>query len=271
MTFDCTTGLEMSRRSAIASLTALSAAAAAVGGAMITPWARAQDGRSSPVPPSVPEDTPESMGWDENARQYVLPPLPYEPDALEPHIDAETMSLHHDKHHAAYVKGLNSAISLLADLRQSSTPDGNAMRAALRDLAFHGSGHFLHCLFWKGMASPKSGGGERPSGALADRINHDFGSFDHFTRHFQSAANAVQGSGWAILVHEPVSQRLLVMQAERHENVTAWGVQPLLPLDVWEHAYYLKHRNDRKAYVAAFANVINWPYVAQRFESVHSA
>jgi superoxide dismutase, Fe-Mn family len=134
-----------------------------------------------------------------------------------------------------------------------------------RELAFNGSGHFLHVLFWNSMASPQQGGGGAPSGAIAKQIETDFGSFKQFADQFQTAANAVEGGGWGILVWEPIAKQLLIMQAEKHQNLTAWGVQPLLPVDVWEHAYYLKYQNKRKDYLAAFMNVIDWKAVEDRF------
>jgi len=195
-------------------------------------------------------------------KEYSLPPLPYEPDALEPHIDAQTMSLHHDKHHDAYVKGLNAAIAGLDAARKSGA---DADLAKLRDLtdslAFNGSGHLLHCVFWTNM---KKDGGGQPSGDLAKTIDRDFGGFDKFQAHFSTVAGKVQGAGWGILAWEPLSGRLLVLGAEKHQNLTLFGCVPLLVLDVWEHAYYLKYQNKRGDYVKAFWNVIDWDNVAER-------
>ncbi len=199
---------------------------------------------------------------DSAAREYNLPPLDYAPDALQPHIDGQTMTLHHDKHHAAYVKGLNEAIQGLAAARQAATPESLARVRALTDsLAFNGSGHVLHTVFWKNM---KKGGGGEPKGDLATSINRDFGSFSAFQAQFNQAAKTVQGSGWGILGWEPLSGRLLVFGAEKHQNYTMWGTVPLLVLDVWEHAYYLKYMNNRGGYVDAFWNIIDWDNVAQR-------
>ena len=203
------------------------------------------------------------LGYDANTGLYVLPPLPYAFDALEPHIDAQTMELHHDKHHASYVKGLNDALQGLADVRQGK---GNAaqVKGLTHSLAFNGSGHFLHTIFWNNMAPAGHGGGGQPEGQLAQMINTAFGSFDQGWNQFAAAATSVEGGGWGLLVYEPIARRLLIMQAEKHQNLTAWGVIPLLVLDVWEHAYYLKYQNKRADYVAAFKNVINWPDVANR-------
>ncbi len=195
--------------------------------------------------------------------KHELPPLPYAYDALEPHIDEQTMHLHHDKHHLAYVNGLNKAEDELAKSRD----EGNfgLIKHWEREAAFHGSGHFLHSIFWPNMAPAGNGGGGQPSGDLAAQINQDFGSFDKFKAQFTAAANAVEGSGWALLVWEPEGRHLSVLTAEKHQNLTQWGVVPLLVLDVWEHAYYLKYQNQRGAYVEAFWNIVNWADVAERY------
>ena len=218
--------------------------------------------------------TPSEMGWDDAAGKYVLPPLPYAPAALEPHIDAETMSLHHDKHHLAYVNGLNSALDGLKALREANDGkplDANRLKALSRELAFHGSGHFLHVLFWNNMAPADKGGGAEPTGPLADALTASFGSFAKAWDQFAGAAKAVEASGWALLTYEPMSRRLVIMQSEKHQNLTAWGVTPLLALDVWEHAYYLKYRNNRAAYVDAFKYVVNWADVGARYQKVRQA
>lgn len=199
------------------------------------------------------------------AIKYELPPLPYAYDALEPHIDEQTMRLHHDKHHQGYVNGLNAALEKLESAR--SAGDFAAIKAVSRDLAFHGSGHLLHSIFWPNMAPAGQGGGGEPSGELAAQINKDFGSFANLKAHFSAAAKAVEGSGWGILAWEPNGGQLVVLTAEKHQNLTQWGVVPLLVLDVWEHAYYLKYQNNRGAYVDAFWNVVNWSDVEQRFKA----
>jgi Fe-Mn family superoxide dismutase len=199
---------------------------------------------------------------EENTMPHELPPLPYAYDALEPAIDEQTMKLHHDIHHQGYVNGLNSAEEKLADARAKG--DLAAVKHLSRELAFHGSGHFLHTIFWQNM-SPDGGG--KPSGELAEAIDKDFGGFDQFSAHFQAASNAVEGSGWGILAYQPAGDQLVVLQSEKHHNLTQWGVVPLLVLDVWEHAYYLKYQNKRPAYTKAFFDVINWKDVAERFKA----
>lgn len=199
------------------------------------------------------------------AREYALPPLPYPADALEPHIDAQTMTLHHGKHHKAYVDGLNGALSALESVRKSGSPeDLEKVRGLTDSLAFNGSGHTLHCVFWTNMK--KDGGGE-PKGALQAAIQRDFGSFASFKAHFSTASGRVQGGGWGVLAWEPLSGRLIVLGAEKHQNLTMFGCVPILVLDVWEHAYYLKYQNRRADYVNSFWNVINWENVADRLSS----
>lgn len=197
--------------------------------------------------------------------QYTLPQLPYAYDALEPHIDAQTMQLHHDVHHAGYVKGLNAAIVALAALRDSG--DEAALKAQIkplaRELAFHGSGHFLHTIFWRNMGPGK--GGRPADSPLARAIDAKFGSFDRFQAQFGAAAKAVEGSGWALLVKQP-DGALEILESEVHHNLTQQVVTPILALDVWEHAYYLKYQNKRAAYVDAWWNVVNWDDVAARYE-----
>src|SRR5687768_9216105 len=198
-------------------------------------------------------------------KTYALPPLPYDYDALEPHIDKETMMLHHDKHHASYVKSLNDALTKLADVNKTGGEESLAKVRALSDaVAFNGSGHTLHTIFWPNM---KKDGGGQPSGELAKHIDKCFGSFSAFQAHFSAASTQVQGGGWGILAYEPLAQRLIILNVEKHQNSTVFGCVPLLVLDVWEHAYYLKYQNKRPDYVKAFWNVINWDSVAQRLDA----
>lgn len=191
--------------------------------------------------------------------EYVLPPLPYAYDALEPYIDAETMRLHHDIHHAGYVKGLNTATSKVSDA--VSAGDFDTIMYWENQLAFNGAGHFLHSLFWNVMGPNK--GAMSPE--LNDAVVRSFGSYDKFVSYFQAASGAVQGSGWGILGYDKFSDKLVVLQAEKHQDLSQWTTQPILVLDVWEHAYYLKYQNKRADYVKAFFNVINWDNVSKVF------
>lgn len=192
---------------------------------------------------------------------HKLPPLPYAYNALEPYIDETTMRIHHDKHHQTYVDDLNKAELKLAEARRKN--DFGLVKHWERELAFNGAGHYLHTLFWDTMTP---GGGGNPSGPLADQIAKDFGSFDAFKRQFSEAAGKVEGGGWAILVWSPRAHRLEILTAEKHQNLSQWDNVPILPLDVWEHAYYLKHQNKRADYVKDWWNVVNWPYATARFE-----
>lgn len=200
--------------------------------------------------------------FDASTNQYTLPDLDYAYDALEPHIDAQTMELHHSRHHQGYVNGLNNALSKLAEARD--TGDFSLVKHWSRESTFHGGGHFLHAMFWKIM-SP-NGGGEPSHAGLRDAINRDFGSFEKFKSHFIAASTAVEGSGWGIMSYEPNGGKLVIHQAERQSDLTMWSTTPLLMVDVWEHAYYLRYQNRRRAYVEAFFNVINWDEVARMYE-----
>ncbi|WP_246258788.1 superoxide dismutase [Kroppenstedtia pulmonis] len=193
--------------------------------------------------------------------QHRLPPLPYPYNALEPYIDEKTMYLHHDEHHKSYVEGLNKAEIMMAKARK--TNNFELIKHWEREAAFNGAGHYLHTIFWNIM-SPTGGG--KPTGSLALQIKQDFGSFEAFKKHFSAAADKVEGGGWAILVWSPRSHRLEILQAEKHQNLSQWDVVPLLVLDVWEHAYYLKYPNKRKKYIDAWWHVVNWPAVQKRYE-----
>ena len=193
---------------------------------------------------------------------HELPKLPYAYDALEPYIDEQTMKLHHDIHHAGYVNGLNAAEAKLAAARAAG--DFSAVKHLSREAAFHGSGHLLHSVFWPNMIAA-SQAQAAPGGDLADAIARDFGSFEAFKGQFVAASIAVEGSGWGILAYRPTDDTLVVLTAEKHQNLTQWGVVPLLVLDVWEHAYYLKYQNRRGEYVNNFFNIINWADVAERY------
>lgn len=197
---------------------------------------------------------------------HGLPPLPYPEDALEPVIDKETVKIHHDKHFAGYVRGLNSNLAEIEKSRKSG--DFKHIKALSRDLAFNGSGVVLHWIYFSTIG-PNAGG--QPSGMMAEMIRRDFGSFDAFWRQFAEASKAVEASGWGILGWEPFSKRLVIMQAEKHQNLTSWGAMPLLVCDVWEHAYYLKYQNRRAEYVDNFAKIVNWKKVEERFKKYCSA
>ena len=207
-----------------------------------------------PVSERIPVGRPVPAGG------HTLPPLPYEYNALEPHIDEETMRIHHADLHKKYVDDLNKAELELEKSRRSGNFE--LIRHWERELAFNGAGHYLHTIFFAAM-SPEGGG--EPGAELADAINHYFGSFQAFKKQFSQAAEKVEGPGWAILVWSPRAHRLEILTAEKHQNLSQWDVVPLLPLDVWEHSYFLKYRTKRPEYIEAWWNVVNWPYVEERF------
>ncbi|MBO0958104.1 superoxide dismutase [Neobacillus sp. MM2021_6] len=192
---------------------------------------------------------------------HTLPDLSYPYNALEPYISEEIMRLHHDKHHRSYVDGLNRAELNLKKARE--TNDFSFIKHWSRELAFHGSGHYLHTIFWRNM-TPNGNGG--PQGLLKQEIEGYFGSFEAFKRQFSEAAKQVEGAGWSILVWSPRARHLEVLQSERHMLLTQWDTIPLLVLDVWEHAYYLQYKNNRADYVDQWWNIVNWHEVEMRFE-----
>ena len=197
---------------------------------------------------------------------YELPDLDYDYGALAPAIAPEIMELHHGKHHATYVKGINTALEQLAEARES----GNlgAVNKLSKDAAFHLGGHINHSVFWKNM-SPDGGG--RPEGEIADAINEYFGSFEGFQKHFNAVANGVQGSGWSILVWDTLGGRMNINQLfDQQGNLPASQI-PLLQLDMWEHAYYLQYKNVKGDYVKAWWNVINWTNVSERLAAARAA
>jgi len=200
------------------------------------------------------------------ATQFVrgkrtLPDLPYDYKALEPAISGEIMQLHHQKHHAAYVNGLNTAEEKLQDGIKKNCV--NTIIQAQPALKFNGGGHLNHSIFWQNL-SPKGGG--TPTGALADAIKKDFGSFDNLKKLLSDASVGVQGSGWAWLGYDPVNHRLQITTCANQDPLfPTTGLSPLLGIDVWEHAYYLQYKNVRADYVKKIWDVINWKDVEQRF------
>jgi Fe-Mn family superoxide dismutase len=197
---------------------------------------------------------------------YVLPDLPYDYSALEPHISGRIMELHHDKHHQTYVTGANTALEKLAEARASNSFD--TINQNEKNLAFNLAGHVNHSVFWPNM-SPD--GGDQPTGELGSAIADQFGSFDGFRAQFNAAAAGIQGSGWSILAWDSVGQKLLICQLYDHQNNLAVGLVPLLMLDMWEHAFYLQYQNVKADYIKAWWNVVNWADVQQRFEAARTA
>ena len=196
---------------------------------------------------------------------YKLPELSYDYSALEPHISARIMELHHSKHHQAYVTGANAALDAMAEARASNNFAN--LPKLQKDLAFNLGGHVNHSIFWQNL-SPEGG---EASGNLLAAINEYFGSFDAFKSHFSAAAVGIQGSGWAYLAWDALGNRLVIGQLYDQQGNIAMGNLPLLMLDMWEHAFYLDYQNVKADYVKAFWNIVNWADVAKRFDSVKAS
>lgn len=237
----------MTRRQAIKS-TALAGVALAT-----LPTALAQTNSAAPAPATA-------------GGPFTLPPLPYAYDALEPYIDARTMQIHHDKHHAAYVANLNKAVAdfpevgsqPVEDLLKNLNDVPEKIRTAVRN---QGGGHYNHSLFWQML---KKDGGD-PKGALAAALDQQFGSYSGFKETWTKAAVGQFGSGWAWLVVDS-DKKLGIEPTANQDSPISQGKQPLLGIDIWEHAYYLKYQNRRPEYVTAFFQVINWDFVSERYE-----
>ena len=194
--------------------------------------------------------------------KYTLPELSYDYGALEPHISARIMELHHSKHHNTYVNGANTALEKLEAAREAGE-FGNINQLS-KDLAFNLGGHTNHSIFWNNL-SPD--GGDKPTGELASAIDEYFGSFDKFRAHFTSAALGIQGSGWAILAYEPIGGNLVIEQFYDQQNGVPVATIPLFMLDMWEHAFYLDYQNVKADYVYAIWNIVNWADVQARFDA----
>ncbi|MCL2827620.1 MAG: superoxide dismutase [Oscillospiraceae bacterium] len=192
---------------------------------------------------------------------HTLPPLPYPPDALAPVIDAKTVILHHDKHHKKYVDDLNAAELALQKAREEE--NFQLIQYWSDQVAFNGSGHILHSVYWTNMTCPGQGG--ELGKYTQSYIDWQFGGIKTFLAQFTAAATKVAGSGWAILGYNTAFRRLEILQCEKHENLTQWGIVPILVCDVWEHAYYLHYQNDRAGYAAAWWKLVNWMDVENRF------
>lgn len=193
---------------------------------------------------------------------HRLPPLPYPYNALEPVIGEKTLRIHHDKHHKSYVDGLNRAELYLVEARKTNNIE--YIKYWENELAFNGSGHILHSIYWTVMAPLSSGG--RPGHMTVYHVNQYFGSMDAMKSQFIAATQKVEASGWGILAWNPAWWRMEILQAGKHQNLTQWSAIPLLVCDVWEHAYYLDYQNRRDEYVNAWWNLINWNEVERRLE-----
>ena len=249
---------EINRRDALGGMAALGA----LGLASTSALGAQPKLRPAPVSPAA-------LGYDSQTQEYVLPPLPYAYDALEPLIDEQTMRIHHDKHHAGYVRGANAALKQLEAIRLGAG-DAGLIQHWQRQLSFHMGGHINHTLFWTGMKPEGQGGGGQPTGNLANQIIADFGSFGAFSKQFIASTTQVEGSGWGWLVFEPAARKLMVLQMQNQQDLMFSGATPLLGVDVWEHAYYLKYQNRRSEYIEAFMRLIDWEEISRRFEGARS-
>ncbi|TAL69333.1 MAG: twin-arginine translocation signal domain-containing protein [Bacteroidetes bacterium] len=191
--------------------------------------------------------------------EFVLGPLPYTTDALEPYMDAETLNLHHTFHHGGAVKGLNNDMKKISEALEKN--DLETVDYWVKKSAYHGSSHILHTIFWTNL---KKGGGGQPKGELLKLIEKQYQSFDKFKGLISTVCNNVDGSGWGVVAYNPFTKQLNVIQCENHEKLIQWGAIPLLIIDVWEHAYYLKYKNRRPEFVSALFNIIDWDNVAMR-------
>ncbi len=202
----------------------------------------------------------------ETTKLYTLPELPYGYKDLQPYISEQQLMIHHQKHHQAYVNGANAIVEKLEKAKKEGTDLD--VKPILKELSFHLGGHELHSTFWMNMAPAGKGGGGKPVGKLADAIVSDFGNLDRFKKQFTQAAVTVEGSGWAVLTYCDGTDRLGVMQVEKHNINFPVGYPLLMALDVWEHAYYLDYKNDRAKFVEAFWNIVNWSRINEWFESL---
>ena len=200
----------------------------------------------------------------EEKQFYVLPQLPYGYKDLEPHISEQQLTIHHQKHHNAYVTGANNILQKLDKARKENTDVD--VKSTLKELSFNIGGHLLHSLFWGNLVPSAKGGGGKPSGVLAEWIDKEFGSFERFKKEFSQAATSVEGSGWAALTLCRQTNRLMIMQVEKHNTNVYPMFRIVMVLDVFEHAYYIDYKNDRAKFVENFWNIVNWSEVSKRLE-----
>lgn len=197
--------------------------------------------------------------------KYAAGPLPFDSSALEPAIDARTVELHYNFHHKPAVAAANKVEEALAKARE--TGDFALVKFYEKELAFQLSSHILHTIYWTSI----SGKGEPPTGNLAKAINKDFGSYEKFQAQLMAATIAVEASGWGVVGYHPATEKLMILQCENHQKLTAWGVQPILVLDVFEHAYYLKYQNKRPEYLHQVTSLLNWDNAARRLNTAMPA
>jgi Fe-Mn family superoxide dismutase len=202
-----------------------------------------------------------------NAKTYSLPKLNYGYNALAPFISEQQLTIHHQKHHQAYVNGANAIFDKLDKARKENSDVD--MKATLKELSFHIAGHTLHSIFWQNLAPGGKAG--KMSKKFSDAINAEFGSFERFKKEFSQAAASVEGSGWAALAWDSELKKPVIMQIEKHNNNVYPDYCILMVLDVWEHAYYLDYKNERAKFIEAFWKIVNWDFVSKSFEAAVKA
>jgi Fe-Mn family superoxide dismutase len=199
----------------------------------------------------------------ETSKLYVLPKLPYDYGDLQPYMSKEQLTIHHDKHHQAYVNGANAVLQKMDKARNEGADVD--VKAMLKELSWNIGGNLLHSLFWNNLAPPKKAGG-KPGGAVGTTLDKEFGSYERFKKEFTQAASSVEGSGWAALTIDKQTKRPLIMQVEKHNTNVYPGFHILMVLDVFEHAYYIDYKNDRAKYIEAFWNIVNWNKTNERMQ-----
>jgi Fe-Mn family superoxide dismutase len=197
-------------------------------------------------------------------RLYSLPQLKYTYSELAPYMSEQQLTIHHQKHHQAYVNGANAILQKLDKTRKENAELD--IKSTLKELSFNIGGHLLHSSFWGNLAPPNKGGGGKPGGTLGTALDKEFGSFDRFKKEFSQAASSVEGSGWAALTLCRQTGRPIIMQVEKHNTNVYPTFRILMVLDVFEHAYYLDYKNDRGKFVEAFWNIVNWDEIGKRLE-----
>jgi len=200
----------------------------------------------------------------EERKLYSLPQLAFGYNELAPHISEQQLTIHHQKHHQAYVNGANNILQKLDKARKENTELD--IKSTLKELSFNIGGHLLHSLFWGNLIPPNKGGGGKPSGKLGEALEKEFGSFERFKKEFSQAASSVEGSGWAALTLCRQTNRLIIMQIEKHNTNVYPMFRILMVLDVFEHAYYIDYKNDRVKFIEAFWNIVNWTEIDKRLE-----
>jgi len=259
----------VSRRDVLSQHLPALALGATLGTSLLGNIAQAQQMAAAPAPTSRVMSALQQSAKD---GAYVLAPLPYAPEALEPHIDAQTMTLHHGKHHQAYVTNFNKAVASLAKLREAPEINPAELAGLTRDISFNAGGHIFHTIFWNIMDAAKVDAPDtvRIENQFKLAVAEQYGSVEKFQAHFGKVAAGVKGSGWAVAFYEPIVDRIVITDTGDQDTRLVPTAIPVLLLDVWEHAYYLKYQNKRADYIKAWWNVVNWAEVDALYMSVRA-